>query len=135
MFFQFQEDRRGGGGGVSAALSVEYLAFIRRHTYICIYELIYGRENVLMTRNVFEGIRTIFFNPANANQHLNCSSSSARRVPWKTVFGLNRQISCASLALRVGIVRIKNYLVACRWRINVHIIFVIRHLCGWGSCS
>ena len=64
-----------------------------------------------------------------------CCINTSNHVPWKTVFGLNWQISSTSLAFRVGVVGIEHYLVIRRWRINVHIIFVVWHLGGWGSWS
>lgn len=45
-------------------LSVEE-AWDERSIYIRVHELVDGREDILVTRDIFKGVRTVFFNPAN----------------------------------------------------------------------
>ena len=69
MSFLYQEGRRGGDEEVSEALSVVFLSSLIC-PYICLHELIDSRQDVLVTRDVLEGIWTVLLNPKNVSGHV-----------------------------------------------------------------
>ncbi len=96
-------------------------------TNIRVHKLVDRREDILMTRDVLEGIWTIFLDPSWSAR--TWSTIIAMDVPWQTVFCLHGKVGGASLAFRVRVIGIEHYRICRRSpAINIHIIIVVGHL-------
>lgn len=127
MSFRFLVGHRVADGVVSATVS----AVIRDKvdgTNIGVNKLVDSCEDILVTRNVFKCIWTVFLDPADGIEHT-IFQHKKQFSPWQGIFSFNWQICSTPFALGICIIGAEHHSIACHRGIifHVHIIFVVRH--------
>lgn len=69
MFYRFPEGRRGVNVAVAKRLSSNSKV-CRKEAYVAFNESANCRENILMPGDIFKGIWTVFFHPAESVSHI-----------------------------------------------------------------